>query len=362
MFDYREGICFTQLEKDLKNVPKCHILETPDLKDMWDGSGNNCDCTSCQDVRTLCYNNISEYGYLVEIIKDTPYKIRVQNEWLCCGQKEKKDFRDRELPYIVYFRDNYENTDIYGYFIRFEGKVYDLIVHHQRGNSMVKDDDGIVSYDEGEWIPKRLAIVEEEEYYTTFTGEQRRVLKYVDYQKVWNLESDYFGFDNEFYRLELEQMLSCKCCERHQVRKPSLADFDRMFDGIYEPGDDRYIDYDVECACNCRANARLYCRNNVAKYKKLQDLISFAPFEIKVDSELDTSISKEKFYTLYLPYFNYDIDMDIKMDTSDDDLENCTMYYKFLVRFNDKIYDIEICHKDELTLHKAVILDPSSNV
>ena len=361
MFDYREGICFSQLEKDLLSLPKCHIRETPNLKDMWDGSGNDCECPTCQDVRTLCHNNVSEYGYLVEIIKDTTYKIRVKNEWLFCGQKEKKEFRDRELPYVVYFRDNYEQTDIYGYLIRFEGKVYDLIVHHQRGNSMVKDDDGIVSYDEGEWIPKRLAIVEEEEYYTTFTGEQRRVLKYVDYTES---NEDYFRFDWVFYRLELEQMLSCKCCERHQVRKPSLVDFDRMFNGIYEPGDDQYIDYDMECACHCRSNARRYCYANEAKYTKLQNLILFAPFEIKVDSELVPSISKEQFYKMNLPYFKYDMDMDmdIKMDTRDDDLENCTMYYKFLVRFNDNIYDIEVCHKDELTLHKAVILDSPSNL
>jgi hypothetical protein len=281
--------------------------------------------------------NSREYEHLVSMINDAPFKIRVKNEFMNSGKDKKAEFYQSELPYVIYHRgimySNQIETDRYGYFVRHDDKVYDLIVHRSRGN-----------YDHITWTLEEAAIVEKEKLYTTFDGQERRALRYVDFKvsSTGKQTQGYFGSDHLYYRRELEQMLTCdSCCERHQMKKPCLADFDNLFDGEYENGSGHEIDYDCECDCNCRSNARQLCRNNVSKYNMIKDLIREADFEIGSESGFDER--KKPFYDDNLPYFIYDERDDSSRDIKGE-VTKWEMLFDILIRIDDVVYDIQVCH------------------
>lgn len=337
--EYRDGICFTELEEDLKDMLACQLCcprhqkgkpNLDDLKAMFDGAYPRCEkvelpyvcrCPCRSNARVICENNVGEYEHLVSMINDAPFKIRLKNEFMRLGKEKKAEFYDRELPYVIYHRSNMicngVATDRYGYLVRYNDKVYDLIIHSGH-----------------EWTLEEAAIVERETLYTTFDGQERRVLKYVDF-KVDSFDekklAGYFGSDHLYYRRELEQMLSCdSCCARHQIKKPCLTDLDNLFDGIYEdgPGDD------CECDCNCRSSARQLCWNNVAKYNMLKGLMNF---EIKTTRKNDYVLDNN---VPYLIYNEYD-------DSAPDDVSNWVMYFDILIRINGVVYDIQVCHSSD---------------
>jgi hypothetical protein len=277
------------------------------------------------------------------MIKEAPFKIRVTNEFMNSGKDKKAEFYERELPYVIYHRgimyNNEIETDRYGYLVRHDDKVYDLIIH--RGHiihSCHSTDDDIT------WTLEEAAIVEKEKLYTTFDGQERHALRYVDFkvEPIDKKTRGYFGSDHLYYRRELEQMLTCdSCCERHQMKKPCLSAFDNLFDGIYENGSGREIDYDCECDCNCRSNARQLCRNNVSQYNMLKEVVLDADFEIGSESGSDER--KKPFYDYNLPYFIYDERDDSCRDIKGE-VTKWEMLFDILIRIDDVVYDIQVCH------------------
>lgn len=173
-----------------------------------------------------------------------------------------------------------------------------------------------------------------------------RVLKYVDFKvdPIDDKNLGYFGSGHLYYRRQLEQMLSCdSCCERHQIKKPCLADFDYCRFCEYENGSGSKIDYD--CDCNCRSNARQLSRNNVSKYNMIKDLIREADFEIGsgIKSESGLDERKKPFYDDNLPYFIYDERDDSSRDIKGE-VTKWEMLFDILIRIDDVVYDIQVCH------------------
>lgn len=363
--EYRDGICFTELENDLKDMLACQLCcprhqnkkpNVDDLKSMFNGAYPRCEkvelpyichCPCRSNARVICENNVGEYEHLVSMINDAPFKIHVKNEFMNSGKDKKTEFYERELPYVIYHHgimyNNEIDTDRYGYLVRHDDKIYDLIIH--RGHKIHcchGTDDDIT------WTLEEAAIIENEKIYTTFDDQERRVLRYVDFKvdQINKKNLGYFGSDHLDYRRELEQMLTCdSCCERHQMKKPCLADFDNSFDGEYENESGRQIDYDCECDCNCRSNARQLCRNNFSKYNIIKDLIREADFEIGsgIKSESGFDERKKPFYDHNMPYFIYDERDDSCCDIKGE-VTKWEMLFDILIRIDDVVYDIQVCH------------------
>lgn len=164
-------------------------------------------------------------------------------------------------------------------------------------------------------------------------------VKYINWNvEIMNDKHYYFGFDFTFYRSHFMKNLVCSCCERHQKNKPSLADFDNMFDGIY---DCEKTVRDVKCGCFCRQNSRTLCHNNAKKYKMLKDLILNAQFEIKRNTQFDEC--KQPFYDKNMPYFIYNEYDDTECDIRGDVIK-WEIIYCVLVRIDDVVYDIQLRH------------------
>ena len=366
--EYRDGVCFTELEKDLKDMLSCQLCcprhqrnkpNLDDLKLMFNGAYPKhekdvlpyvCNCPCRSNARIICENNAGEYENLISMINETSLIIRAKNEFMNAGKEKKNEFYERELPYVIYFHTSMDDDDAqihrYGYLVRYGDYVYDLIVRRY------------LQHDDDYWTLENVAIVDKEEYYNTFDGDKRRILKYVDYSEDILDDKKYFsGFDQLFYRKELEQLNTCKCCQRHQIKKPSLNDFDAMFNGEYETGSERLINYDCECDCKCRSNARHICRNNVKTYNMLKELILNASFEILpyINEELEDA--KKTLRDFNLHYLSYYVDYAIK----DGDIDE----HYILIRIDGDIYDIRVQQfqyedvkylDNDFILHKAVII------
>jgi len=196
------------------------------------------------------------------------------------------------------------------------------------------------------------AETNEDKYYINGLGERVLKPKCMSYEiEKMGEKHYYFGNDYNWHVREMKDVLACdSCCDRHQTKKPSLDDLNlpNMFNGIYEPGDNRKIDFDVECNCNCRYNARTLCFNNHKKYNMLKDLALRKDnvFEIKRLSEMDSEFNKIKkpIYEDKIPYHQY-----YEYHETDYDIDNGTVtlweiVYCFLIRINDKVYDIHVRH------------------
>ncbi len=65
--------------------------------------------------------------------------------------------------------------------------------------------------------------------------------------------------DRQEARLMLSILNECKCCQEHQLRKPSLLDYDNYFVPKYSTK--RFgISKKTECNCSCRHTSRHICR------------------------------------------------------------------------------------------------------
>tara|TARA_B100001173_G_scaffold311916_1_gene330844 strand:+ start:3517 stop:4551 length:1035 start_codon:yes stop_codon:yes gene_type:complete len=193
---------------------------------------------------------------------------------------------------------------------------------------------------------------DKDKYYVNGFGEIKLKPKFISYEiEMMGEKHYYFGNDYYWYVREMKDVLACdSCCDRHQTKKPSLDDLNlpNMFNGIYEPGDNRKIDFDLECNCNCRHNARMLCFNNNKKYNMLKDLALRKDnvFEIKRLSEMDSGFNeiKKPIYEDKIPYHQYDEYHETDYDMVDGTVTLWEIVYCFLIRINDKVYDIHVRH------------------
>ena len=192
------------------------------------------------------------------------------------------------------------------------------------------------------------ATAAEDQYYVNGFGERKLKPKFVKYEiELMNDAHYYFGSCFTTYEMEMKDVLACdSCCERHQKNKPSLTDLNlpNMFNGIYEQGENRRIDFDVECGCNCRHNARAICFNNHKKYNMLKDLIRGEnTIEIKKKSEI-RDLFQKPFYEKNLPYYLYDENIETPERDINGDVEVWEITYKYLIRIDGHVYDVQVCH------------------
>ena len=192
------------------------------------------------------------------------------------------------------------------------------------------------------------AAAAEDQYYVNRYGVRELKPKFVSYDiELMNDAHYYFGSCFTTYELEMKHVLACdSCCERHQKNKPSLTDLNlpNMFHGIYEQGDNREIDFDVECGCMCRHNARVLCFNNHKKYNMIKDLIRAEnTIEIKKKSEIH-DFNTQPFYEKNLPYYLYDEMIETPDRDINGDVEVWEITYKYLIRIDGHVYDVHVCH------------------
>ena len=192
------------------------------------------------------------------------------------------------------------------------------------------------------------AAAAEDQYYVNRYGARELKPKFVSYDiELMNDAHYYFGTCFTTYELEMKDVLACdSCCERHQKNKPSLTDLNlpNMFNGIYKQGDNCEIDFDVECGCMCRHNARAICFNNHKKYNMLKDLVRGEnTIEMKKKSKIH-DFNTQPFYERNMPYYKYHHDMEAPERDINGDAEVCDMYYKYLIRIDGHVYDVHVCH------------------
>ena len=102
------------------------------------------------------------------------------------------------------------------------------------------------------------------------------MIKFIDTQRnnnwLYNNVLEYIGeyIKPEERRKMIELFENCKCCNRHQIRRPTLSQYDKMFSGHYNDfidDEDVITDNEVEsiifeCECICRHASRTLCEVN----------------------------------------------------------------------------------------------------